>query len=133
MFYRPKLCLDKCDALLSKPYTVATLLTELKSAKKEQHTSNNQIYEQKGNEQTTEHENKRKIVKEEHKQTVEDTRNEWTTVQKKRQTSNISEVPEKYRDIVRKSPVVKLIRYKDIKKVFNTLPKSTKTSLDSNM
>ena len=60
----------------------------------------------------------------------EEVKTQPASVQNKQKSSNNTEVPEKYRDILKKSLVVNLIRDKKIEEIINSL---TKTTTDSDM
>lgn len=120
------MCLEKCDALLPKTYTVATLLSECQSQQTEQRAS---VDQKTINKPTVGNKNKQKSLKKYDEIIVENDQKQASPHEKKK-SSNKSELPEKYRDIINKSIKVNLIRYNDIEKEFNTPPK---TASNTNM
>ncbi|XP_055316014.1 DNA polymerase zeta catalytic subunit isoform X2 [Sitodiplosis mosellana] len=124
----PKLCLEKCDALVPKTYTVGKILTECRSEQRastdQNKTPAKQKHDDKANVQLGENKNQQEEVKQENDNAVEEgKKNEPEKVQDKQKLAKNTEVPEKYRDILKKSLVVNLIRYNNIEEIFNTPPK----------
>lgn len=96
---RPRLCIEKCDAntsVLSKTYSVSTMVSKCLSDSTKETCLKNQI--------------KNEPMKSSDKQ--------YQTVQ--HSASNEVEVPEKYRNILKKSVVVNLIRYTNIEEAFHS-------------
>lgn len=120
------MCLEKCDALLPKSYTVATLLSDCESQQTEQRAS---VDPKTINKSRVRSKNNRESLKKDDEIIVVNDKKQ-ASVQEKKKSLNKSEVPEKYRDIINKSVKVNLIRYNDIEKEFNTPPK---TASNTNM
>lgn len=138
IFHRPKLCLEKCDALLSKIVTGGTIPSECHSKSERRASSERKKLSdqrkhsiEKADEQAVEDEIKCIKVEQQNDDAIEEeVKTEPASVQSEQKSSNKTVVPEKYRDILKKSLVVNLIRYKNIDEIINSL---TKTTTDSNM
>lgn len=110
LFFRPKLCIEKCDANTSStsPCNSKTFIVS-NSQSPEQTTEQTT---EKTTEQHPEHENEQ----------ISDLLTEQTD--KEQQMTNTSiDIPSEHKKIIENSPTVSLIRYKNIEKTFESLVK----------